>query len=227
MEPVLQVGVDGSISCWHRVNGDKIEGSELTGVSASVFSSSGVELVASTGITPTVDGEMAMAVSGSVIADVSEWNRATFSFTHAGVAHSKLVYFHVAHGGFEIEYWWEDLLRRSPDLEHKGPEGDSKFAGARQAAKDELYSRLINDGHKPWLIRNLGAMSSAFSALWLHYCLMQMSTRVGSDAHELAVEYREEFQVAYGGLNLLSTEEVDVHEIEPQEIRRVRHARTS
>ena len=207
MEPVIKQGIGGEISTYHWENEAVVVGAELSNVTATVYSPGGATLVAETSVTPAGDGKMFVSISESETANAHQWCRAHFKYTYAGQVETQDVYFHIARTDFDIPLHYDDLVKFQPDIGDYAWSGDSTFHRQRDTASMELYARLLNAGHRPWLIINRSALSVVLARLWLAHIYETLSNRPGDEWDERARAAREAYDVAFLSANILERED--------------------
>lgn len=205
MEPVIKKDIGGSVSTYHYDEETKATGSQLANVACTVYAPGGSELIGSTAITPETDGEIIMAIPAANAGISYEWCRANFSYDYDSKTYTQDVYFHIARTDFDVPFHYGDLVKFAPDLGDYSWSGDDFFARQRDIALMELYSRLINAGHKPWRVLNRSALNIALAYLWLAHVFMTLSKNPDDDFRRRANDYRALYEEAFSKSNLIES----------------------
>lgn len=207
MEPVIKQGIGGEISTYHWEDEAVVAGAELSDVTATVFSPGGATLVAEASVVPAADGTMSVSISESAATSAQQWCRAHFKYTYGGQVLTQDVYFHIARTDFDIPLHYDDLVKFQPDIGDYAWSGDSTFHRQRDTALMELYARLLNAGHRPWLIINRSALSVVLARLWLAHVYETLSSRPGDEWDERSRAARQAYDVAFLSANILERED--------------------
>lgn len=207
MEAIINRSYVGTVSSYHLIGEIFVNGENLLCITATAFTPTGSILVPETPITPEPDGEMRLLIPAEATTTAYEWCRAHFRYTYDGREYTQDVYFHIARGDFDIPFHYDELTRLQPDIGDYAWSGDAKFSKQREAARDELYARLVNAGRRPWAILNRSSLAIPFAWLWLAIIHHGLSRTPDDVWWRRGADCREKFETAFTAVNLIEAQD--------------------
>ena len=212
METVIKKDLGGTVSVYYYVAETAATASELSSVTGQAWTPGGGELVSETAITPAADGKMSLSVSVAESGTAYDWCKARFKFTYDSQVRTKEEYFHIAQTDFDIPFHFDpDLISFQPDIGDYDFSNDANFAKLRDSAVWELYARLLNAQHKPWLVINRYALKVVFARLWLAHIYEALSNTPGDNWSVKAIAEREMYESAFLAADILERDDDSSH----------------
>jgi len=207
MEQILKRGSAGQIEHLPRVDG--VVDQSISNAACAIYTRDGQLLRAASTCSIAADGIISMTMDESDTEELLDYARAEFTYVGSAGFRRYDEYFHIAEHTFELDLWSDHLFILAPWLKNRAGDADPLFSEGREAARRQLYVRLLNAGRQPWKIVNLSALDGVFTLLWISISCEQISADIDDIWSRRAQEYRARFEDEFDRLNILEADGAD------------------